>query len=215
MIAYDRRGYESSQHVTAVPDLETQVADLHSVIEVMAGGGPVDVFGHSMGGSIAITSAIFNPMGMRSVVTYESPLRWLLEEEDWWVPAPSPEEEAETFFSMMTSPGSWERLNETERAHRRADGCALVADLQMSRREIPFGVEELSELKVPLIMGLGGGTDITRFSETADIVTGATKKAELVIVPDLVHGAHLRTPDALATFLIDALGRCEQIGVNA
>lgn len=214
ILAYDRRGYEGSQGVAPLAELEVQIDDLHSVIDLMADGGPIDVFGHSMGGSLAITAAVKDPAGIRSVITYESPLRWLLDEVDWWVPRPTPEAEVAAFFSMMTAPGTWDRMSETERELRLADGPALVADLQMTRKEIPFGVTDLAHLAVPLTMGLGGATNLTRFKETAEIVTASTPLATTVVIDGVLHGAHLRAPDALGAFIRGALQRTNGIGVR-
>ena len=209
VIAYDRRGYEGSQSVPAVADLDTQVADLRSIINLVADRGPVSVFGHSMGGSIALTAAVADSTGLHALVTYESPLRWLIEEDDWWTPSSSPAAEAEAFFRMMTAEGTWDRLSDTERTLRQGDGAALVADLRMSRSKIPFEAQSLARITVPLTMGLGGATELIRFAQTADVVTRWNPHAEVVIIPDARHGAHLRSPDALAALVERAIQRAD------
>jgi pimeloyl-ACP methyl ester carboxylesterase len=207
VIAYDRRGYEASQSVPAVADLQVQIDDLRSLVELVAERGPVSLFGHSMGGSIVISAAVADSTSLHALITYESPLRWLIEEDDWWTPSPTPAAEAEAFFRMMTAPGTWDRLSDAERTLRQGDGAALVADLRMSRGEIPFEAKDLARISVPLTLGLGGATPLTRFAQTAEVVMAWNPLAEVAIVPDALHGAHLRSPDALAQLVERAVAR--------
>jgi pimeloyl-ACP methyl ester carboxylesterase len=208
VLAYDRRGYQGSRGLGACADLDRHAEDLLEVIERAADRGPVTIFGHSLGGAIALTCAVRAPGAMELVVAYETPLRWLGElGPDWWRPVSSPELEAERFFTMMTSPGSWEHLSDEERSGRAADGPALVADLTMVRREAPFGLDDLAACAVPLCMALGTKSEPAAYAASAELVCSASAHAFTMSVEGARHGAHLSHPDGVATLLHAAMAR--------
>ncbi len=76
VVLYDRRGYGRSREVGGPFDVETNVEDLVAVIE----GRPAVVFGHSLGGDIALAAAQRHPEVIRAVGAYEPPMSW----EPWW-----------------------------------------------------------------------------------------------------------------------------------
>jgi pimeloyl-ACP methyl ester carboxylesterase len=208
VLAYDRRGYQGSRAMGASEDLARHAEDLLEVVELAAARGPATIFGHSLGGAIALTAAVRAPSSMELVVAYETPLRWLGElGPDWWVPAESPELEAERFFTMMTSPGSWGHLSEEERSGRRADGPALVADLRMVRRQPPFSLDDLAALSVPLCMALGSKSELAAYAASAELVCRAAPRAFMMSVEGAQHGAHLSHPDGVARMLEAAMAR--------
>ena len=157
------------------------------------------VLGHSLGGVIALAAALRSPGEVVGLLTFETPMRWLLEgEPDWWEPAEDPATEAERFFRRITSDASWERLSEQERASRQADGAALAADLRMVREPAPFFAEDLADLEIPICLALGSGGDQTRYARAAAVVVANAQKAWIAEVPGAQHGAHLTHPDGLA-----------------
>jgi pimeloyl-ACP methyl ester carboxylesterase len=216
-VVYDRRGYHRSRHVLPLnTTLEGHVDDLLAVID----GRPAVVVGHSYGGDIALDAALREPAAspIVAVVAYEPPMPWL----EVWEPAagsttgaaPSspgdpidPEvaaAAAERFFRRMVGDAAWDRLPESARADRRADGLALEAELRAIRiDQAPFDVGALT---VPAVFGLGGNS-VGRYREGAAWLVEHTPGAELVELPGASHGAHLTHPDGFAQLVRLALAR--------
>ena len=228
-VAYDRRGYHRSRH--AVPlntTLDGHIDDLLAVID----GRPSVVVGHSYGGDIALGAAVRHgrEAGVVSVVAYEPPMPWL----GSWARSPnsaaamdgaapvgavsgdvgvgaasegdggSAAEAAERFFRRMMGDASWDRLSETAKAERWADGPALEAELAAIRtREAPFDVTSLT---VPAIFGRGERT-ATRHRETVGWLSEHVPGAELVEIAGAGHGAHLTHPDGFAAMVRSAMVR--------
>jgi pimeloyl-ACP methyl ester carboxylesterase len=216
-VVYDRRGYHRSRHVLPLnTTLEGHVDDLLAVIN----GRPAVVVGHSYGGDIALGAALRDPAApsIAAVVAYEPPMPWL----EVWEPAdgaaaganpPNPGDPidteaaaaaAERFFRRMVGDAAWERLPESARIDRRADGLALEAELRAIRtREAPFDVGALT---VPAVFGLGGNS-VGRYRQGAAWLVDHTPGAELVELPGASHGAHLTHPDGFAQLVRLALAR--------
>ncbi len=203
VISYDRQGYHASRQLGPVADLDEHVDDLLEVIELVADRGPVNVFGHSLGGLIALSAALRAPSAMASLCVFEAPLSWLVGPQAT-TEEPSvrtPGEQAELFFRSMTSDETWDRLSDAERATRRADGPALVADLSMSRGAAPFDVHELGTLDLDVVVATGSLTENTRYAEGAAVLLRALPRARRAVVEGAGHGAHLTHPDGLARIL--------------
>jgi pimeloyl-ACP methyl ester carboxylesterase len=216
-VVYDRRGYHRSRHVLPLnTTLEGHVDDLLAVID----GRTAVVVGHSYGGDIALGAALREPTASSivAVVAYEPPMPWL----EVWEPAPgatagatpstpgdpidaeAAAAAAERFFRRMVGDAAWERLPESARVDRRADGLALEAELRAIRtKEAPFDVGSLT---IPAVFGLGGNS-VGRYREGAAWLVEHTPGAELVELPGASHGAHLTHPDGFAQLVRLALER--------
>jgi len=214
VVSYDRRGYQDSRDLGSSADLTRHVEDLLEVIELAADRGPTTVFGHSLGGVIAIAAALAAPSSIGAVIAYESPMRWLIDDgPDWWHPQADAGDEAEVFFRLITSDASWERLSDREKADRRADGPALVADLTMVRTPIPFSAADLSSIEVPVVVAVGSVSDHPRYARSADVIVGAAPIAARRTVDGAAHGAHLSHPDGVAALITEVARRyAEQQG---
>ncbi len=144
-VVYDRRGYNRSRDALPLnATLDGHVDDLVSVID----GRPSIVVGHSYGGDVALAAAL-RPASLGSILAvaaYEPPTPWLpvYRSSPDAAPRGSPAEgdaddpeaaadAAERFFRRMVGDASWERLPETAKAARRADGPALAAELRAIR----------------------------------------------------------------------------------
>ena len=127
-VAYDRRGYHRSRHVTPVHDtLDGHVGDLLAVID----GRPCVVVGHSYGGDVVLGAALRpgGPGPILAVAAYEPPMPWLgpsaTRPRAGGAGDPRPEDEdpaevAERFFRRMVGDSAWDRLpEETQEARRR------------------------------------------------------------------------------------------------
>ncbi len=218
-VAYDRRGYHRSRDALPLnATLAGHVDDLVSVID----GRPAVVVGHSYGGDVAIAAALrpASRPSILAVAAYEPPMPWL----DVYRSAPDaaprnspvdsdtgdPEaaaQAAERFFRRMVGDASWERLPESAKAARRADGPALASELRAIRlAEAPFDVARLS---VPIIYGRGERSAARHRRSVAWLVEH-TPGAELFEIEGASHGAHLTHPDAFAAMVRSAVAHAHR-----
>lgn len=194
---YDRRGYGRSS-VGSAPDIHEHVDDLLTVI----GDTPSVVFGHSLGGLIALMAAERRPDLVVSVLAYEPPTPWIPEwPKGKTAAAPDPAEEAERFMRRMVGDRIWERLPQSTRADRRAEGVALAADLASVRVATPLF--DSSAISVPVLCSAGSEGDAWHRAAVerlaADLPNG-----DLQIVNEAGHGVHLTHPSATAELVLRA-----------
>ena len=199
VVRYDRRGYGRSVDAP-LGTLDDHVDDLLSVID----GRPVTVFGHSIGGVIALTAAQREPSLIRSVLAYEAPSPWV----DWWpqprsAPPDDPADEAEAFMRRAIGDHYWSRLPARTRADRRAEGRALRADIASLQRPAPY---EPSELAIPVVAACGSDTTWWHQRATRELA-GAAPMGEQQVVAGAEHGAHLTHPTATAHLVRRAVER--------
>lgn len=212
-VRYDRRGYAHSIEVPPEPTVEVQVADLAGIVA----DRPVVLFGHSVGGVIALAFAARHPQLVRAVAVYEASMAWV----DWW-PSRSagaaaladadrdPAAAAETFLRRMIGDERWAALPERTRAQRRSEGPALVADLRSIRTPatVPYVP---AELRVPVIAAYGS-VGAPHYQQAAKVLAEEAPQGELHVVEGAAHGAHLTHPEATAELILLALRRAEQAG---
>jgi pimeloyl-ACP methyl ester carboxylesterase len=213
-VVYDRRGYHGSRG--ALPLNTTLAGHVDDLLEVID-GRPAVVIGHSYGGDVALGAALGDGRGasIRSVGAYEPPMPWL----DLWPTRPASDQEpavgdpterhargAERFFRRMVGDAAWDRLPEKDKAERRADGPALVAELDAIRAaEAPFDVTAMT---IPTLYARGENS-APRHRESVAWLVEHTPGAVLVEVPGAGHGAHLTHPDAFAAMVRQTLARAE------
>ncbi|MHB1516848.1 MAG: alpha/beta fold hydrolase [Acidimicrobiales bacterium] len=213
VVTYDRRGYHRSRRDGEAPAVITDhVEDLLEVI----GGRPAVVVGHSLGGVLALMAACRpgGPDPVVSVAAYEPPLPWL--ERHWPDVKPdrddrgesSPEVDpgvaAEQFFRRMVGDRAWERLPETAKQARRADGAALKGELDSLPRHRP--AFDVSDLSIPVLYGRGECSS-PRHRETVQWLADRTPGAVLMEIEGASHGAHLTHPDSFAGLVRSAWER--------
>jgi pimeloyl-ACP methyl ester carboxylesterase len=207
IVAYDRRGYQGSRPAGVV-GLDGHVADLAGILTEVRARGPrtVAVIGHSVGGDVAIGTALAEPLLCDSLGAFEPPMPWLGfrrtrpgddRPRDWTPLAEDPAEEVERFFSRMVSPPAWRRLSDEGRAGRRADGPALVADLLALRGDPPF---EVMDLSVPVLFGRGGPASEPHHRDGVAWLGAHVPGAAVCEIEGAQHGAHLSHPDHFAAF---------------
>jgi pimeloyl-ACP methyl ester carboxylesterase len=95
----------------------------------------------------------------------------------------------------MVGDAAWDRLPESARQERRADGPALVADLLAMRGDAPFDVTALA---VPAVFGRGGTASAAHHRDTVAWLASHVPGAELFEIEGAAHGAHLTHPDRFA-----------------
>ncbi|MGA2294222.1 MAG: alpha/beta hydrolase [Acidimicrobiales bacterium] len=206
VVSYDRRGYQRSRNLTPL-SLDRHISDLLAITEVESAKGPVIYLGHSYGGLVALGAAVAQPLASM-VITYESPLPWVLPRQSGRPPlGDDPAKEVENFFTRMVSKSAWQRLSDAERESRRLDGPALLSDLTILTQEPPF---DIRQLKVPTSYVHGDGVLRDYYRALSLLLSELNNLISPVEITNAGHGAHLANPDQLAT-LIQQLWehRCE------
>jgi pimeloyl-ACP methyl ester carboxylesterase len=199
VVRYDRRGYGRSAEC-GPGSLADHVDDLLGVID----GRAATVFGHSIGGVIALIAAQRAPGQVRSVLAYEAPAPWA----PWWpqpqsTPPEDPADEAEAFMRRAIGDHFWSRLPARTRAARRAEGAALRADIASVQATAPY---EASLLEVPVLSASGSETTWWHQRATRELAEAAPD-GELAVVAGAEHGAHLTHPTATAHLVRRAVDR--------
>jgi pimeloyl-ACP methyl ester carboxylesterase len=187
---YDRRGYASAADQAPVSDPSSHVADL---LEVVA-GRPAVVIGHSYGGVIALHAAVEAPALILAVGVYEPPLPF----EPWWPPVPdlgSAEVAAERFLRRMVGADAWDRLDESFRSRRRAEGSALLADFAAATVAVDWpGV-------LTPVHAAHGTASPPHFIRSAATIAELVADATVTAIHGASHGAHLSHPDRFAEWM--------------
>jgi pimeloyl-ACP methyl ester carboxylesterase len=206
-VRYDRRGYGRSLAAGVCPVFAAQVDDLAAVVD----GRPSVIFGHSLGGVVALAFAARHPELAQAVVAYEAPMSW----EPWWPQATAGSvamatdgtagDAAERFMRRMIGDERWEGLPERTRAQRRAEGPALVAEMRSIRppASAPY---DAAGLEVPVIAACGSDSR-PHHQETARVLAATTARGELQVVDGAAHGVHLSHPPAVVELVRLAIRR--------
>ncbi len=207
VISFDRRGYASSVETRPSDVFDDQVGDL---VEVLAGRSAVAV-GHSFGGDVVLATCQRHPGLIQAAMVYEPPQPWLNTR-----PAASagslalahagedPAEAAEIFTRRMIGDARWERLPETVRQKRRAEGAALVADLTSLRTAPP--PFDPSAISAPVVCGYGTHSKDHHRHDTRTLASQLST-GELHAIPGCGHGAHLSHPNEFAALIRNAIDR--------
>jgi pimeloyl-ACP methyl ester carboxylesterase len=205
---YDRRGYAHSIEAPLATSLDDHVDDLIGILE----GGTSVVIGHSLGGVIALAAAQRRPDLVQSAGVYESPMPWL----DWWPSStagaqtladPDPGKAAENFMRFLVSDEAWEMLPMKTQQQRRAEGPALLADLQSLRTvdQAPFDPETL---QVPV--GVAGGSETRPHHKDGCEAMAKMFGTEVQWIEGAGHGGHMSHPGPFASFVRRCTGMRNQ-----
>jgi pimeloyl-ACP methyl ester carboxylesterase len=210
LVTYDRRGYQGSRSLGPAGGLDDHIADLRCIIEHVSQDRPVLLFGHSFGGDIAIATALQDRSAIDGIVVFEPPMPWL--ETTARPTAPISLDaarggEAEAFFRRVVSDEAWEKLPPREKADRRADSPAVASDFSIIRHTVPFTLDALAGLSVPLSIGLGAATSMPHHATSATRVASAAPQCAVISVDGAGHGAHLSHPDGVAQMIAAAASR--------
>jgi pimeloyl-ACP methyl ester carboxylesterase len=207
VVLYDRRGYARSLAAGVARDVPTQVADLLEVV-AWTGAEDVCVVGHSLGGLLALHAAAARPDVISCVGAWEPPMAWF----DWYTAGvgeraaalgrlEEPAAAAEHFLRGMIGEALWERMPQAMRDERRAEGVALVADLELCR--LPSAALDFGTVRQPVLVGCGAES-AERFRRSADHLMSHLPDAVLVEVAESNHGVHLSHPAEFGAFIVAA-----------
>lgn len=230
VIAYDRRGYGASAPGTQ--GVAGHADDLATVAR-WSGAESVAIVGHSFGGLVAVVAAASamavvpgqpDPSGgvprVQVIGAFEPPMPW--EESEVHTSGADALEvarehgeraAAEFFYRAMVGDRVWDRIRNSEREARRAEGPALVAELADARR-----ADAAPALAAD---GADGRSRTTMFGRTVvgraemgppHLRRAAAKMAErtggsLEEFAGVGHGIHISHPDTFARWvqrLVDA-----------
>ena len=207
-VRYDRRGYGRSLAL-GPGTLAQHVEDLFDVIA----DRPCVVAGHSYGAAIGLVAAQRRPDLVRGVVSYEGPMPW----RDFW-PRTSAGADAmqavrdgtaigdaaERFLRRYIGDEKWESLPAKTREDRRAEGAALLTELQSVREGgAPY---DPSALVVPVISARGSESE-PHLMRGADVLAAEVPGAEHAVLDGARHGAHQSHPQAMAELIRRCLRR--------
>lgn len=217
---------------THIDDLREIAKAYACTLPASAGGGgdgaapatsprrrPVVAVGHSIGGTVVLGTAVATPGLFVAVGAYEPTMHWLgfhrptraqaagRDRPTAAGGAADPGDEAERFFKRMVGEDAWHRLSDAQRASRRADGPALLVDLQGVRGAAPFDV---TALKVPTIIASGGPASFPHHRQTAEWLAAHIDLVRWIQIPDAAHGAHLSHPGSFASLVREVLAAAQR-----
>jgi 2-hydroxymuconate-semialdehyde hydrolase len=206
VVTYDRRGYAGSLGGGVAPGITAHAEDLQRVLD-WCGSDVVAVVGHSLGGTIALALAAAGDDRLGGLGAYESPAPWLDDSRSRVGGGAvevgrrdGPAAAAEHFYRLMVGDRTWERLRRRDRDARRAEGPALLAELEDLRDEDTS--VELREVRRHVVVGVGADSPAHLRSGSVELARWLPD-AELRELPGADHGVHLTRPDEFARFVRD------------
>ncbi len=208
-ISYDRRGYQDSILTEPfsrdnLPTIEDHVEDLAELV----GSRSTIIFGHSLGGTIALLLAEQNRTPITAIVTFESPLPWL----DFWKKEAAygmeledledielAKNHAEAFMIRVLGSERWNKLPSNVKQRRRNEGLVLVSEIATAtHRKPPL---DPSRITIPCVIARGINSP-HRYALASDYLTTRIPKTTTAIVDHTDHGIHLTNPTE-ATRLVE------------
>jgi pimeloyl-ACP methyl ester carboxylesterase len=200
VVRYDRRGYGRSQPHNGPFGLQCQVADLAKIVD----GRPVQLFGHSYGGNVALAFAEQQPTQVAAVAVYETPLSWY----PWWPGTTAgsnalatrgePEDAAEAFMRRLIGDQRWEELPERTRQDRRREGPAMVGELADLRLRPAW---DPARITAP-VLALWGELGAPHHRKGMDFLAEQVPNGREQMIPEAGHGAPMSHSEQLAAELI-------------
>ena len=194
---YDRRGYGRSAGGEPV-EFSSHVDDLVAIVDSMS-GDDLTIVGHSLGGLLALHAASLRPERVTSVVAHEAPLSFL----DWWPVADAegrrleddePAVGLDRFMRRVIGDAAWDALPESTRQQRIGEWPAVLAELVTVRDQGAFDVDAV---RAPCVISRAHPSGDHRVGAGEWLVSNLPR-AELVLLHDSVHNAHMADPDRFA-----------------
>ena len=202
VLTYDRRGYA---HSTDAEPPATSLADHVDDLLALLDGRSAVVVGHSYGGDVALAAALRDRRAIAAVGAFEPPTPWL---PGWETPGAEalisgePEATAERFFRYLVGDRTWDRLPERTREARRAEGRALLTDVEsISQPPGPWQLEDLHDLAAttPVLLGCGRQSWPHQLRSIEQL--SAAVGTEVTWIDGAGHGAHVSHPADFARWV--------------
>lgn len=210
VLAVARRGRPPSGDA-ADYDLRREFEDLAACVDAI--GAPARVLGHSSGGLCALEAALLNARIDR-LVLYEPAMglptdpRELVRDIDALIAADRPEEALLTFLkrATSTSEATIQRLRASAGWDDRVAAVGTIPRELIALHGYRFDPRRFHALRVPTLL-VRGEKSTRRSEEVADALARAIPRAQLLVLRDQAHTAHLDAPgfvaDAVLGFLLD------------
>lgn len=189
VIAYHRSGWAPSEMLAITPMSVREHAD--ELLE-LTGGVPTVAVGHSWGGHVVLDAAIRRPDLIEGVALWETVLPWVPEWDPWFS-----EFMLKSARDVAARPAAsdWQRC-ERERYRSEIEQIAKP----------PY---ELSELRVPCLLGHGTATSTIQSIRSGTSGLSTAIGAELFIGAGVGHDVHREAPAVFAAFVRRAVALTE------
>jgi pimeloyl-ACP methyl ester carboxylesterase len=197
---YDRRGYGSSRELRGAPaGVDRHVDDLIAVLD----GRRAVLVGHSFGGVTALGAAVRMPELVDALVLYETSIAWAPGWDDDGMEAIYSAADPEDAALALMLGRAYERMDDDERAWRRIEARAFLAEEQSVRARVPYDVGRVA---APVVYGHG---DEIPMPKVIEFLAANIERFEVVRIPGAGHHAHRTHPDEVAGLVRVGLERSE------
>lgn len=208
VFAVARRGHPPSGDAAAYT-LRREFEDIAACVHAI--DAPTRVLGHSSGGLCTLEAALESP-GIDRIVLYEPALGLsgdpsdLVRELDALIADGRREDALLTFLTRATSTSddTIQRLRSSAGWDDRVAAVATVPRELTALHEYRFDPRRVAELRVPTLL-VRGSRSAPRSAEVADRLARVITTAEIAVLPDQAHTAHLDAPATLADTILDFL----------
>jgi len=208
-LRYDLRGFGESEDSGDVPFSHSD--DLISLLDALE-LPQADLIGVSMGGAIALNTALTHPERVRRLVLI-SPAIAAWEWSDAWKAQFRPIMQAARAGDLQTARALWFQhpmfapLRESLPGEAYRASLARFSGRQWARdhqKPVLPDVDRLSTLQVPTLL-LSGGRDFADFRLIADVLTAAVPHLTRVDLPERGHLLYLEDPAGTAARILEFL----------
>jgi len=189
MLWYDRRGYATSAGSGEPVGVDRHIEDLVTALD----GQPAVVVGHSFGGVIAMGAAVRAPELVEALVLFETSMAWAPGWDDEVMQGVLGSQDPEDAGLRMMLGERYDAMNADERARRRLDARAFIAE----EWSVRAGVEpyDVAEIRAPLVYGT---SDPAVMPAVLAHLRREVRHVEVVTLPGAGHHAHRSASEAFA-----------------
>lgn len=211
LVAFDLPGHGQSDALARGRDMHTATLEIAQAL-IARVGAPVDVIGHSFGGTVALRLALEAPSEVRSLALVEPVLFAAVreaapealavydrerEEETRAFAAGDWERAARHFHVNWGSRQNWERLSSEYRRYM-LDRIAIIPEMEPALYEDCFGlVPRLGQIKVPALL-ISGSESPPIVAAIQEALADRMLRAQRMIVGGASHMVPLSHPAPVA-----------------
>jgi pimeloyl-ACP methyl ester carboxylesterase len=189
-------------------------------------GRPVDIVGHSYGGSVAIRLAVNRPEKVRSLVLIEPIVNCLLAETGdplfeeservnrflvACIERGDPASGWQAFIDSRNGPGTWEKLSDRRRQEF-LDQSAQAREAVLSNLNNRTTLAECGAISAPITVACGGATSAPD-RRVSEILRDATD-ARYEVIAGAGHMSPLSHPAEVARIVRDHMAVCRSLGMT-
>jgi pimeloyl-ACP methyl ester carboxylesterase len=186
---YDRRGYGRSRDANGPCGIETHVTDLLALLD----DRPAVVVGHSFGGVTAMGAAVRGRGAVDALVLYETSMAWVPGFDDRIMEGVLSADDPDVAGLRMMLGDRYDAMSDDDRAGRRLDGKAFIAEERSVRGGAP--PFDVAEIRAPIVYGR---SDPRVMPEVIDHLQQHVEHVEVVTLAGAGHHAHRTAPEAFA-----------------